>query len=932
MAMQSWVLRVIGILALLCLAPFSGAEDYLNGLYLVHEKEFSATSLSLLTEGLEGLSPKAYLYKGDGGGCKISLEKPGSWRGMVDIGSQPSTNLPQIALYAGDVVRIEYSGGNDSSSAGPLTAVLGVGYYGGGGIAAAPGAAIVCDGQKRSYDMLVPQDCDGKRLTALYVTVRSPGPGGGEFTVYRAGVYRRPVNNRIDADAILKTPPAHDVKLGEHQGAMSILIDGKPISGLGWAIMINHNVSNEQLRVMVGDSTFRCARLMMALGYSQLGFYPPTWLGPDRFDWSYLDEQVGRLLNANPQTKIILQVELDGALWWVRLHPEAAGVDPKGMIPDYLSEEWKRDSRDAIRQMMAHIRTSSYADAIIGYQLMNGETLDCNYEVNLSTPAALKRFARFLKDNYRTTAALRKAWNDPTVTFDTATPRLLLDPQAAPDAADPYALLFAPGKHRRIADSQDFYSWQYDQVIIDFCKAVKEAASNRVITGARAGNLLSGGWGPKDLGAGRIRGLLQSPYFDYFDQWEPYPGRGIGFWGSGAPIQPPQGLADFGKMVLLQNDVRPHTGPDRGYGATQNAAETIVLQRRVFMNSMVLGQLPYLWQMSYQYGVPELLPEWVNQADIFERMQHADRRTGAEIAYVVDADFAKYLGWDPLKSAPTRGFALMDYPRFLWARAGVPYDMVLLEKLAQRQDYKVYVFFLTVGLDAAQRKLIDQVVKRAGKVAIFLWADGFIDEAGLFNRRAMSKLVGMDIAAAETPRPWKMSPSPWFIEQTGVKPETPMGTLVTNEPCEPLADQNSYAPAFVVTDPAARALAYYEGTTDVAIAEKRHKTWSSIYCASMNLVPALVRYALRQAGGFQYTDTDDICYINNTFIGFHTKQAGKIHLRLPASSALYDVYTGNELPAAAAFDLPVEPLSTYLFYRGTKQQWQNLKAEVGSVP
>ncbi len=916
---------LLPLLVLLCWPDPSPGQDYLNGSYLVHEKEFNQGSFSLLMEGLEDASPKAHLYDGKGGGCRIALEKPGSWRGMVDIGSEPSSNLPQIALFAGDVVRLEYSGGNDPDSAGPVWALLGVGYYGGGAIEEAPGAAIVCDGVQRAYDLLVPEAGHGKRLTALYVTVGSPGPGGGEFTIHRAGVYRKPVNNRIDADAILRTPPAHHVRIGNHKGAMGILIDGKPITGLGWATMINHNVSDEQLKVMVADSGFNCARLMITLGYSQLGFYPSSWLGPDHFDWSYLDQQVERLRRANPQTKIILQVELDGALWWVRLHPEAAGTNPKGMIPDFLSPEWRRDSRDAIRQMIAHIQTRDYADAIIGYQLMNGVTLDCNYEVNTSTPRALERFAAFLKERYKTTSALRKAWQDRQVTFETARPLLRPDPAASAATSGPYPLLFAPGSHRRLADSRDFATWTYDEVILDFCRSVKEATHNRVIAGARTGNMLSGGWGPEDLGAGRIRRLLQSPDFDYFDQWEPYPGRGIGYWGSGAPIQPPQGLADFGKIVLLQNDVRPHTGPDMGYGATRDAAESIVLQRRVFMNSMLLGQLPYLWQMSYQYGVPELMPTWREQTDVFERMLRSDRSSGAEIAYVFDSDFAQYLGYDPTRSGPTRGFALMDYPRFLWARAGVPYDMILLDRLDQRPHFKVYVFFLTVGLDAAQRKMIDRVVKRDGKTAIFLWAAGFVDRAGRFSEEAMSELAGMDLSASSVERTWRMTASPWFSKQTGIPADTPMGTLAHNEPCEPLADRNTYAPSFTVTDRSAQAIAFYEGTGDVGIAEKRHRAWTSVYCASMNLVPALVRYALQRTGGFLYSDTDDICYINNSFIGLHTQQGGTVTVRVPAPGALYDVYRDQELTESSSFEIPVAPFQTYLFYRGSRQAWDSLR-------
>jgi hypothetical protein len=306
-------------------------------------------------------------------------------------------------------------------------------------------------------------------------------------------------------------------------------------------------------------------------------------------------------------------------------------------------------------------------------------------------------------------------------------------------------------------------------------------------------------------------------------------------------------------------------------------------------------------------------------------MVRSDRRTGAEIAYVVDSDFAKYLGFDPIKSAPTRGFALMDYPRFLWGRAGVPYDAILLDKLDQRRDYKVYVFFLTIGLDAAQTEMIDNVVKRGGKTAIFLWAAGFVDREGMFSDRAMSDLVGMKITASTAPRSWRMTPSEWFTSQAGIAEGTPMGTLANNEPCEPLADRNTYAPSFTVSDQSVQTIAHYEGTSDVAIAVKRHRDWSSIYCASMNLVPSVVRYALTQAGGFLYTDTDDVCYINNSFIGLHTKKTGAIRVNVPESGPLYDVYNDKELKASSSFNIPVKELQSYLFYRGTKEAWDALE-------
>lgn len=64
MTLRICMLLVTGILLLLFLAQSSFAQDYFKDLYLVHEKEFNFISLSLMMDGLEDPSPRAYLYNG----------------------------------------------------------------------------------------------------------------------------------------------------------------------------------------------------------------------------------------------------------------------------------------------------------------------------------------------------------------------------------------------------------------------------------------------------------------------------------------------------------------------------------------------------------------------------------------------------------------------------------------------------------------------------------------------------------------------------------------------------------------------------------------------------------------------------------------------------------------------------------------------------
>jgi len=861
-----------------------------------------------------------------------------TWGGYCDVGSIGSFQ-GQMRFYGGETINLTYS---FKSSGRSLTAIY-LQYNTGERITIANGSTLIGDGLTHTLSFAMPSSSIGKTLSSLVVNLQNPRLGSTTLCLMDFEIIRDPsISTRIDADTILATPPVHNARVGMVNGAMAMIVDGMPISGLGWTCIINQNVSDQTISDMVSGTGFKCARLVFTLGESCIkpAFYPPTWLGPNLFDWTYLDQQMGRILTANPQTKVILLVDLDGALWWTKLHPDAAGMQANIGIPDYLSPEWERDSRDAIRQMVAHIQSSSYAGAVIGYELFNGSTLDCGFEVNDSTPRALARFRATLQSKYGTVAALQAAWGDPTVTFDNATPEPFFT------AAHPYDLyndlwsfLPEPSARPRYQDSVAFRNHVYQRVILDFARNIKEATQGRAIVGARTGTFMGDLTWKWDYGYQEmfpINELLASSDFDVFEVQESYYGRtDDGLTGSGVPETIPQGLAAHNKLIVIQNDWRTHTGPDFSSGATANMAQTVQVQRRVLANSLVLGMSPYLWQMSWYYNIGDKLPdgtyprdltlvnEFKKMDDISRKSLYTDRSSGAKVAFVFDVNYKKYFGYnsDPYYHTPSKGGALFDSLKTTWARAGVPFDMIFLDDLNTSMPYKVYVFVHTVGITDTQMNLINSVVKRNGNVAIFLWADGLTD-GWRRNPARMSTLTGMNIQMLNTSRRWEMTPTSWAITNLGVNSGYLMGTL--NNYYGGVSSGMPFYPTFTVNDAAANSIALYKNTTDVGIAKKSFANWTSIYAGTANIVPALLRYAVDLAGVHRYTSTEDICYISNSFIGLHPQTTGNITVTLPSSSALYDLFNDLELPAGTSFSIPVTQGSTYLYYRGTKAQWQAL--------
>ncbi len=498
------------------------------------------------------------------------------------------------------------------------------------------------------------------------------------------------------------------------------------------------------------------------------------------------------------------------------------------------------------------------------------------------------------------------------------------------------ALIREPGARQRYTDSVDFRNHVFQSVIIDFGHDIKEATQGRALVGARTGNFQgNNGWiwptGYQETDP--MDELAASPDFDFFDVQEPYVGRSSeGTLGSGAPVIPAPGMAQRGKLIVIQNDWRTHTGPDKNYGATPNMAATVQTQRRVFVNCLTNGTYPYLWQMSYNYDTGDqgqrdltLVNEYAKQEAILEKAFSVDRGSPADVAIVFDPAYKRYFGYDPRYGGPSRQYALFDYSKFTWARAGLPFDMIYLDQLPTAKPYKVYIFMHTLGLTDAQIGQIQATCCKDRKSVIFVWGDGLLDGSKMDASR-MAKLTGMNIQLSTPGGLWNMSPTGPARAELGVPPTYLMGTPM--QYVDPNTPTQIFSPSFVVDDSSATPMATYVGANGdpggVGIARKDMGTWLSIYTASAIVPPAIIRYAASRAGAFEYVESEDNCYVDNSFVGLNVKTTGNVTLHLPARSALYDLFNDVEYPANTTFSIPVAAGNTYLFFRGDKAAWQAL--------
>jgi len=762
-------------------------------------------------------------------------------------------------------------------------------------------------------------------LSALWLTMKRTGADTAKVKINELSVWREKISTRLDADQILKTPPKHTAELLPHNGAMTLFLDGKPITGQMWAGMCYNNIRDKYLKEVLNGLDYPMVAIPFAVGECWTKLYPSSWTGTDEFDWSYIDRHARRVLKARPDAKLILMLALDGAKWWNKTNPESANFEidklmasfgkpgPYG-VPDYLSEKWKKASRDLLRQLVAHVQSSDWGDSVIGYELFNGVTMDCNFSIPHKNARVASDFRESLKKRYKTNANLQRAWHKPSAKLKTAQTQTKV----------PEGIVLEPAKHQQFLDTRRLLVGQFREVFSNFAAIIKEATHGKALVGARTGDFFGNfGWNGNGVKLGDDSGwllpLLKDPNFDYFDVQEPYPGRMLGY-GAGVPVLPAQALYQYKKTVFIQNDIRTHLSKTTaGYGRTPNLPTTIEIQRRVFVNALTYNMIPYLWQMAWSYNQPKLLAEYRLQEKILSEALNKDRSSVAEVAIVFDPEMRLYLGRDTKYSAPSRYFALFDFTKHVWQRGGAPFDMIFIDQIKELPPYRVYVFCNTWRFSKKQRQMIREKVFKNGQTAVFLWSDGVINQDGRFGNQELSKLSGMNIQMLKKAQTWQMSATQSFAKLAGIKSGSEVGVLKKQnyDPCGANASKWEYSPAFEIKAGNKTIALARRKNNQISAAMRRYDNYTTIYSASGNLVEPLLRLAIKSSKAFEYTKSNALLMMNKSYIAFHTYKAEIIKLKLPQREALRDLFNGKLYPAAKAHDIRVEKNKTYLFERIT---------------
>jgi beta-galactosidase len=728
---------------------------------------------------------------------------------------------------------------------------------------------------------------------------------------------------QMPARAASTQPVVAEVKL--HTGTPTLFLNGEPAFGaMCWVSPPStENWLDAECAAAAAKAGIHTYSFDAGKGYEWLEPKPGC---PEGFDFSAVAARYERIIAVDPDARFHLRLnfEVQPGDWWMKAYPGECEITSEGKPfgQSFASEVWRRQVKNFLKAFIAHLNRTGTIDRVIAFQTGAGHTGEwVKGETSMSalcgdySEPMRRHFRSWLRRHYGDDlSALRAAWNDPSISFDTAEV-----PSAEQQLQAKHDTFRDPARERNVIDYYRCFADLSSGLLIDFCRTAKEATGGKKLAGAFYGYLMELAWNggffderPESdystyqrSGHLGLRQVLESPYVDFLVCPYSYGFRGIG--GDAPAMQPTESARLHGKWCILEDDTRTHISPDPNYGHVNSLAESLAILRRNFARVATHGQ--GMWWLSQSINPakePAFAPLLSSFRELGEFLLQTDRTPSAEIAVLLD-DLSFFYESDR---------SYLDVPLIfqqrLWGlpRIGAPFDTFLLQDLIEGRlrPYKLYFFLNSFQLDKARRESLKRELRKDGRVALWVYAPGYLDEGPSLEH--MRDLTGFNFGLSETP--W--GPLMHIVDfdhpvTAGLPQDLFWGT------------NSKLRPIFYLDDPHARVLGqvvFSQGNCKPGMGIKTFPGWTSIYVAAPNLPAALLRGIARFSGVHLYNEAGDVLYATRELLGVHSVSGGDRTFRLPREvEVVYDLFERRVVAQDAdQFRVLLRPASTALYYTG----------------
>lgn len=660
---------------------------------------------------------------------------------------------------------------------------------------------------------------------------------------------------------------------------------------------------------------------------SQRNINKPIWTGIKKYNWGALDEKIWQAMDGTSDMKIGLYLSLEPPQEWIKTyadelnlyedktpseHDNASIFGNKG--PSLASQKYLEDVENFLNELINHIQSSPYGNRIFGIHFVGGHDGQWMHrgakqrKLGDYSKPMLEYFRNFLRGKYGGDAPLlQKAWQDSTVTFETATIPTASERIGKGDFRD-------PSTDQRVID----YTEAYGQAPVDLIKKIAH-----VIKKASAGKMWASTYTGSSImdvdNSAQIYGrflqyeLLQCPDLDGL-AGVTYNQRPL--TEPGAPALANASFRLHGKLAIQEQDIRtylatiPHDRTEARHGFTPDWEQQSSMLKREF--GQVLSSGIGSWQYDMHggwYNAPEFWQLFTKFQKIGKESLSKNSESIAEVAVIVD-DYSQIYRPIDDKLLMYNSITMQKTP-LGWM--GAPYDVYLLEDLVSGSvpKYKCYFFLNTYSVDSKQRKNIHERLKNDEATAVWLYAPGIIcdDVLSLENIR---DLTGFSAKRVINESPNVIISDTDSVITKGMEGEkygTPETALSYPRPA--FEGRVFYSP---VQTPEISVLGLLEGSNIPGLAMRKMDGWTSIYSSGLVFTPDLLKNILTYAGCHLYS-LDPKININasSNYISIYSKNKGLHAISFPQSVTVKDVFSNEEYGPGKILKIPFDEKSAKTF-------------------
>ena len=704
--------------------------------------------------------------------------------------------------------------------------------------------------------------------------------------------------------------------------------------------------------------------------YSQAGIHiysidtlTQEWCGPrpghpEPYDFSIVVPRMQSYIDVDPQALFLLRMGFETRWspgnWWNLAHPDEVEILSDGTRwgQSFASLPWRSQVNDLLRAYIDYLREAGMYERVVAFQVGAGSSgewikdTSCMLPQTMDYSAPMRRhFRAWLMERYKgDDAALQRAWNEPSVTFDTAEV-----PSKTEQSLTTTGHSFRdPRREQKTIDYYECFADLCAADLLDFCRTIRTATQGAKLIGGFFGYVMELAWnmcffsgkGTIDesevstiqrsghLGLSKI---LHSPDIDFLVSPYGYAFRGLG--GDGLPMQPGESLRLHGKIYFMEEDTLMHNNFDPG-GRNQSLENSIAVYQRNFAQAITHAQGVTWFEVASLHEDSRLVDErnrWMKRfQDLGTWALQLDRKPGAEVGVFLDDESYYY---ESIRNN-------LDLP-LIWRqrvvslnRFGVPHDVYLLNDLLEEDlpPYKLYIFLNPFHLDNRRREALKRIVRQKGRTSLWLFAPGYLNVDALKSQPPgqplhidhMTDLTGFQFMQGDSPWGPLMHvtnfthpitqglPQDWFWGST-----------------------NPIGPMFHLEDPQAVTLGevvYSLGRCKPGFGVKSFQAgdpeaaWNSVYIASPDVPAPVLRGIARFAGVHLYNEAGDVLYATHDLLSVHTVSGGQRIFKLPKPvEVVYDLFQERELARQVdQFIVELPPASTALYYTGLAGALKNL--------